>query len=294
MSRSISCSNILGMSCIVYFMLCSIVSLRYFRFCLSFIFPYILHSLCNPFSFSLLPLDSFVYLWQKGGEYTREYTGVYHHFYITHVYVLRGRNSTSCTLVEGEIHKGDAYTKREKKKYYEKTLFGFVLLYVYFLVALWCLELHFVSVRLNLINHFFGFIPCQFDCNSALRNPVFMWESCKDNVWESVKKSSEMCNSTGHHDWISWLAHDWQVAKVSTRMKHAWELKSHASCCTTRQKSQVGYSVNSRYGLATQSSHEAKSSVHFVWEKMPLRIPYTHQYKYPLYPWNVESFQREF
>ena len=132
MSRSISCSIILSMSYIVYFMLCSIVSLRYFRFCLSFIFSYILHSLCNPFSFSLIPLDSFVYSWQKGEEYTREYTDVYRHFYITHVYVLKGRNSTSCTLVEGESHKGDAYTKREKNFFFEKTLFGFVLLYFVF------------------------------------------------------------------------------------------------------------------------------------------------------------------
>ena len=28
-------------------------------------------------------------------------------------------------------------------------------------------------VRLNLINHFVGFISCQFACNSAFRNPVF-------------------------------------------------------------------------------------------------------------------------
>ena len=45
------------------------------------------------------------------------------------------------------------------------------------------------SIRLNLINHFVGFIPCQFACNSAFRNPVFRWESCKGNVWERVNKS---------------------------------------------------------------------------------------------------------
>ena len=37
-------------------------------------------------------------------------------------------------------------------------------------------------IRLNLINHYVGFIPCQFACNSALRNPVFRWESCKGSV----------------------------------------------------------------------------------------------------------------
>ena len=37
-------------------------------------------------------------------------------------------------------------------------------------------------VRLNLSNHFVGFIPCQFACNLALRNLVFKWESCKESV----------------------------------------------------------------------------------------------------------------
>ena len=53
------------------------------------------------------------------------------------------------------------------------------------LQSLRCLK---VGVRLNLINHFVSFIPCQFTCNSAFRNPVFRWDSCMDTVWESVKK----------------------------------------------------------------------------------------------------------
>ena len=36
------------------------------------------------------------------------------------------------------------------------------------------------------------------------------------------------------------VTRDWQAAKVGTRVKHAGELKSHASCCTIGQKSQVG------------------------------------------------------
>ena len=35
--------------------------------------------------------------------------------------------------------------------------------------------------------------------------------------------------SAGPHDWISQLAHSWQVAKGGTCVKHAGELKSHAS-----------------------------------------------------------------
>ena len=47
------------------------------------------------------------------------------------------------------------------------------------------------------------------------------------------------------------LARDWQVSKRGTRVKHAEELKTHASCCTTGQKSQVGQAVSSRLELAT-------------------------------------------
>ena len=39
-----------------------------------------------------------------------------------------------------------------------------------------------IFVRLNLINHFVGFIPYQFAYKSAFRNPMFRWESCKGNV----------------------------------------------------------------------------------------------------------------
>ena len=60
------------------------------------------------------------------------------------------------------------------------------------------------------------------------------------------------------------------------------------------KKVQSGHSVNSWLGFTTQSSCEAKLPVHSVWDKLTFRISYTHQYKYPLYPRNVESFQREF
>ena len=49
----------------------------------------------------------------------------------------------------------------------------------------------------------------------------------------------------------SWVTRDWQVAKVGTRVKHAGELKSHASCCTTGQKSQASQAINSWLELMT-------------------------------------------
>ena len=79
-----------------------------------------------------------------------------------------------------------------------------------------------------------------------------------------------------------------------TQVKHAEKLNRHANCSTRGKKVQSGHSVISRLGLATQSSREAKSPVHSVIEKLTLRIPFSLQYKYPLYPRNEESFQREF
>ena len=101
-------------------------------------------------------------------------------------------------------------------------------------------------------------------------------------------------HSVRTHNWISRVARSWQAAKRGTRVKHADELKSHASYCTIGQKSQAGQVISLRLEVATQSSCEAKSPDHSVWEKLAFRIPNTHQYKYPLYPRIIKSFQREF
>ena len=62
----------------------------------------------------------------------------------------------------------------------------------------------------------------------------------------------------------SQVTRDWQAAKIGTRVEHVGELKSHASCCTTEQKSQAGQAVSSRFELATQPSCEVKSPDHPV------------------------------
>ena len=61
--------------------------------------------------------------------------------------------------------------------------------HIYIYIYIWMNEL----VRLNLINHFVGFIPCQFACNSAFKNHVFRRDLCEGNVWEGVKKSLRVC-----------------------------------------------------------------------------------------------------
>ena len=143
----------------------------------------------------------------------------------------------------------------------------------------------FQIVRLNLINHFIGFIPCQFACNSALRNPVFRWETCKNSVWESVNKCSKLCTKAGTRDWISQVARDWQATRGCTWVKYAEKLNRHASYSTTGQKIKTGHLISSRLELATQSSREAKllaNSVLKNWlfafhSHTSINTPYTHE-----------------
>ena len=78
-----------------------------------------------------------------------------------------------------------------------------------------------VTVRLKLINHFVGFIPCQFACNSTFRNPVFRWKSCKGSVWKSVKKSSRVCTQQG----LATRSCDWLAVGKSPKEAYVWSMQ---------------------------------------------------------------------
>ena len=105
-----------------------------------------------------------------------------------------------------------------------------------------------------------------------------------------MKKCSSLCRVARTRDWISRVARGLQAARSCTRAKHAKKLKRYASWSTTGQKVQTGHSVSLRLELVAQSSREAKPPASFVLEKLTLRIPNTHKYKYPSYPRNIESF----
>ena len=78
----------------------------------------------------------------------------------------------------------------------------------------------FIIVRLNLINHFVGFISCQFVCNLTFRNSVFRWELCKGSVWESMKKSSEVCILQG----LVTRSRKWLAVGMSPKEAHVWSM----------------------------------------------------------------------
>ena len=92
------------------------------------------------------------------------------------------------------------------------------------------------NVKLNLFNHVLVLFRVKFAYNLAIRYPVFRWELYKGSVWESVKNTQMCALKKG----LATESCDWRVTKGNTRVKHARELKGHASCSTTRQNFQFG------------------------------------------------------
>ena len=107
--------------------------------------------------------------------------------------------------------------------------------------------------------------------------------------WNAQECARKQRLATGSHRWL---------ATVSCQKMHTClacqKLKRHASWSTIGQNRTTGRSIISRLDLATQSSREAKLRANPVLEKLTLHIPFSPQYKYPLYPQKNESFQREF
>ena len=149
-----------SLACHVFFILCSILFLRCFLFCLSFIF----HSSCLSYAslsfflssfLSLIFLGPFVYSCQKGGEYTREYTKKYCHFYMALDHILKGRNFISCTFVGREIPYGRCIYQEGEDIflwenhvlfYFTLCLFSFSFFFFFFFFFKWCFELLLVSM----------------------------------------------------------------------------------------------------------------------------------------------------
>ena len=71
-----------------------------------------------------------------------------------------------------------------------------------------------------------------------------------------MKKSSRVCTQEEPRNW--------QVAKGGTCVKHAGELKGHASCSTIRQNFQFGQAISSQLKLASRSSREVESPKYIV------------------------------
>ena len=96
----------------------------------------------------------------------------------------------------------------------------------------------------------------------------------------------------------SWLdsrvTSDWQAAKVGTRVEHAGELKSHASCCTTKKSLRLARplarSLNSRLSPIARSSHQTT----LFGKKLTFHIPFSPYYIQTLIPTKCRELPERF
>ena len=104
----------------VMFTLCFVAF--YFVLGLSFIFSFISHPSCiisivrTFISYPPFFLTLCLFLTKRGRVYSREYTGVFCHFYMTLVHILRGRNSISHAHLQGERYSiGEMHIPRGRR-----------------------------------------------------------------------------------------------------------------------------------------------------------------------------------
>ena len=121
-------------------------------------------------------------------------------------------------------------------------------------------------VRLNLFNHALALFRTKFSCILAIRYPVFRWELCKGCVWESVKKTQDVCIqrslATGSRDCLAT-----SKSPKGHTCEACRELKSHDSWSTTGQNIQSGQAVSSQFKIATRSTSKTESPECPVWMK---------------------------
>ena len=109
----------------------------------------------------------------------------------------------------------------------------------------------------------------------AIRYPIFRWDLCKSCVWESMKKTQDVCNqrslAIGSHDWLTTgKLPKWHTCEVCR------ELMGHNSWRTTGKNVQTGQAVSSQLiPLARLSCQNAL----FGW-KLTFHIPHIYYYKY--------------
>ena len=99
-----------------------------------------------------------------------------------------------------------------------------------------------------------------------------------------------MCASRG----FLRLTREWWLAKMCHTCGACRKLKGQNSWITTRQKVQFSYYVIWRLELVTHLSRELLTNAPYFAKKWFFTFLFIPYYKYPLYPRNVENFQREF
>ena len=102
-----------------------------------------------------------------------------------------------------------------------------------------------------------------------------------------MKNFSSVCKEARTRGWLAVVSR-----QIEAHMPSMPEAEASRQLFTTRQKSQAGQAVCSRFELVTQLSREVKPPEHPVWQNMTFHIP-SHPtiYIYTLlYPRFIESF----
>ena len=132
----------------------------------------------------------------------------------------------------------------------------------------------------------------KFACILAIRNPIFRWESCNGNVWESVKNCSSMCKETGTRGWISRMARGCKPPDWCTCAKHArsWSI-APAIHYRTKVPGWPGRLLTAWTRNSTQSWGQAARTPCLVSHSFSpyYMYPYTHNSKRAF----RENFERE-
>ena len=131
---------------------------------------------------------------------------------------------------------------------------------------IFCCLIYFLFVRLNLFNHVLTLFRAQFACISAIRYPVFRWESCKGCLWESVKNSSVWAFKEvlviGSHEWLA------TGDSLKCHMCEACrKLKGHYSWSITGQKGQSSLAIILRLKLVTHPNSKWVARTPYFAEK---------------------------
>ena len=125
---------------------------------------------------------------------------------------------------------------------------------------------------LNLFNHVLALFCIKFACILAIRCPLFRWELCKGYVWESVKKTQDVCiqRSLATSKSPKWhtceAAGNWRVTTARALQDKIYSLARQLACDSNLQL----------VLLARLSCQNAL----FGW-KMTFRIPHIRYNKYP-------------
>ena len=134
----------------------------------------------------------------------------------------------------------------------------------------------------------------KFACILAISNPVFRWESCKGNEWESVKKCSRLCKDAETRGWTR----GWLATGKPPKLAHVWSMWGSwrvMPAVALQDKSlrlarPLAHGLNSRLSPVTRSSRQT-TLFGKNWLFTFLSQPTIYR---PLYPQNIESFQRDF